>query len=405
MRRDIAALVTAVYATETSTPSEDLDAQDRHLLSSLHGAYMRSGAGLQRNADRETLRVASDELSGICTAAQDTFIEPEEGVWFERSELAGIPGRLLATMVEDGTRVQVTFRKDHVTAVMRHAISGDTRRRFTVANWHRLPENVKRLAKAVALRDEIARLLGFEHHGALRTEIRMARSVAHVKAQLEDLHERVRPVAQAETDRLLELKKNDPPNGDASELYEWDKGYYLYKQTRDNLSVDHSLLAEYFEAGHTLHGMLTLFHDLFGIDFEPVVTSVWHDTVVPYQVWDTASEGALDMDTTELWNSTKRRILTTSSGHDPQAWGAGQARFVHMFRHNDAGYFSYPLSMAYAADLFAAAFAKDPMSAAAGRRWRYQVLEPGASRPEMGILKDFLGREPSIQAVLDELGA
>jgi Zn-dependent oligopeptidase len=77
---------------------------------------------------------------------------------------------------------------------------------------------------------------------------------------------------------------------------------------------------------------------------------------------------ALDMDTTEIWNATKQRIITTSCGHDPRDWGAGQARFIHIFRHNDAGYFSYPLSMAYAADLFAATFAEDPMSAAAGRR-------------------------------------
>jgi metallopeptidase MepB len=111
------------------------------------------------------------------------------------------------------------------------------------------------------------------------------------------------------------------------------------------------------------------------------------------------------MDTTELWNATKQRIITTSCGHDPRDWGAGQARFIHIFRHNDAGYFSYPLSMAYAADLFAATFAEDPMSAAAGRRWRYEVLEPGASRSEMGILEAFLVREPSAKAILDELKA
>lgn len=114
---------------------------------------------------------------------------------------------------------------------------------------------------------------------------------------------------------------------------------------------------------------------------------------------------ALNMDTTAIWNTTKHRISTTSYEQDPRDWGAGQARFIHIFRHNDAGYFSYPLSMAYAADLFASEFAGDPMSAAAGRRWRYEVLEQGASRPEMDILKSFLGREPSTKALIDELTA
>ena len=114
---------------------------------------------------------------------------------------------------------------------------------------------------------------------------------------------------------------------------------------------------------------------------------------------------ALEMDATKIWNDTKRRVVTTSAGQDPRDWGAGQARFVHMFRHNDAGYFSYSMSMAYAADIFLSTFAKDPMNAAMGRRWRYQVLEVGASRSEMELLCDFLGREPSTKAILDELNA
>jgi metallopeptidase MepB len=74
-----------------------------------------------------------------------------------------------------------------------------------------------------------------------------------------------------------------------------------------------------------------------------------------------------------------------------------------MFRKNDGSYFAYPLSMVYAADLFASAFAQDPMSTKAGRRYKYQVLEQGSSRPEINILKGFLGREPSCKAILEEL--
>ena len=43
------------------------------------------------------------------------------------------------------------------------------------------------------------------------------------------------------------------------------------------------------------------------------------------------------------------------------------------------------------------------MNTTAGRRWRYQVLEQGASRSEMGDLEEFLGRKPSTKAILDEL--
>jgi metallopeptidase MepB len=74
-----------------------------------------------------------------------------------------------------------------------------------------------------------------------------------------------------------------------------------------------------------------------------------------------------------------------------------------MFRKNDGSYFAYPLSMVYAADLFASTFAQDPMSPEAGRRYRHQVLELGSSRPEIEILKGFLGREPTCKTIFEEL--
>jgi len=60
-------------------------------------------------------------------------------------------------------------------------------------------------------------------------------------------------------------------------------------------------------------------------------------------------------------------------------------------------------SMVCAADLFVAGFASDPMSPLAGRRYRRLVLEPGSSVPENQLLKDFLGRELSSQAIFDQL--
>lgn len=45
------------------------------------------------------------------------------------------------------------------------------------------------------------------------------------------------------------------------------------------------------------------------------------------------------------------------------------------------------------------------MNDRAGRRYRYMVLEKGASQDEMKTLRDFLGREPSIEAFRSDLGA
>ena len=70
----------------------------------------------------------------------------------------------------------------------------------------------------------------------------------------------------------------------------------------------------------------------------------------------------------------------------------------------DAGYYAYLYSLSYAADIFDSIFAKDPMNAKEGRRYRRMVLEKGGSQDEMKTIQDFLGRKPSNKAFLKQLG-
>jgi metallopeptidase MepB len=289
MRPDIASLVAVIYDREKTAPDANLDGEDQHLLARVHGEYMRSGSFLRSDEEREELRAALEEIDQVRSAAQAAFTEDEGGIWFDRADLTGVPETILASMPQDATRIQVTFRNDHVTAVMRLAVSGETRHRFAVAGQNRLPENVARLASLVALRDKVARLLGFEHHAALKIADKMAPSVAYVEAQLDDLHRRLKPLAQVETDSLIRFKQRDYEEP-VSELHSWERAYYLHKQAQENFSVDQELIAEYFDANHTLLGILNVFHDLFGIDFVLIETSVWHKSVVAYEAWDSASE-------------------------------------------------------------------------------------------------------------------
>lgn len=61
-------------------------------------------------------------------------------------------------------------------------------------------------------------------------------------------------------------------------------------------------------------------------------------------------------------------------------------------------------SQVYSADMFHTVFAKNPMNAEEGRRYRHTVLERGGSQDEMQTLEDFLGRKPSTEAFYRELG-
>ncbi|KAJ5137101.1 hypothetical protein N7448_005655 [Penicillium atrosanguineum] len=85
-------------------------------------------------------------------------------------------------------------------------------------------------------------------------------------------------------------------------------------------------------------------------------------------------------------------------------WGHGEATFGHLIGGYDAGYYGYLSSQVYSTDMFYTVFKDDPMNKAAGRRYRYQVLEKGGSQDEMTTLTEFLGRPPMTDAFYKDMG-
>jgi Zn-dependent oligopeptidase len=65
----------------------------------------------------------------------------------------------------------------------------------------------------------------------------------------------------------------------------------------------------------------------------------------------------------------------------------------------DAGYYSYLWSKVYALDMYTK-FTANPLDPIIGKEYRKKVLEPGASKPEMELVRAFLGREQSDAAFL-----
>lgn len=81
-----------------------------------------------------------------------------------------------------------------------------------------------------------------------------------------------------------------------------------------------------------------------------------------------------------------------------------EASFGHLMSYA-ASYYGYLWSDVYSADMFSVfAAAGDVTSPEAGLRFRRQVLAPGGSRDEGELVREFLGREPSEDAFLKNLG-
>ncbi|CAG7559922.1 unnamed protein product [Fusarium equiseti] len=298
MRKDIAALVKGVYE-KSQRGEEKLDEEDAYMLFKTHRAYQNTGAGIEDENLREKYMTAVQERNEVLVAAKKTISEDNEGIYFSRDELNGVPASVLDAMkVNDDGKLKATFKKGHLISIMKHATSARTRKAYHIAKESRFPENVTRLERAVELRNSTARMLGFKTHAELKMEDKMAKSVESVITMLNKLRTELKPLADEEMKTLLEIKKTyiqehgtDGIEEDSQRLNAWDWAFYARILEKDRFSVDSLRISEYFEVNHSLKGMLQIFEEIFGMVFIPTDAPVWQKDVTVYEAWNSEDQG------------------------------------------------------------------------------------------------------------------
>lgn len=113
-----------------------------------------------------------------------------------------------------------------------------------------------------------------------------------------------------------------------------------------------------------------------------------------------AATAELDLD--DLWTGLRLRL--THMGVDGEV-GRGYSLFGHLGTGGYVcGYYGYLYLQVFAADMYYTLFKADPMNSTNGKRYRDIVLGRGGSKDALDLLQELLGREPTNQAFLEELG-
>ncbi|WP_376696315.1 M3 family metallopeptidase [Wenzhouxiangella sp. EGI_FJ10305] len=223
-------------------------------------------------------------------AYSETFEHAGQLAGLHRAELD-----LLAGMARDagktGWMANLSFPAFH--AITTYADDRDLRERFYRAFATRASEtgpnggefdNGPVMREMLALRDEQAKLLGFEHHAAMQLSTRMADTAEEVEAFLHHLAERARPLAKVQLDELTEFAAG---LGAETPLEPWDIAYYSEKLREHKLGINESMLKPWFELQRVFDGLFTTAGDLFGLRFESDDSiDTWHDDVHFFHVLD-----------------------------------------------------------------------------------------------------------------------
>jgi oligopeptidase A len=145
------------------------------------------------------------------------------------------------------------------------------------AKW----DNTKNIEQTLALRHELANLLGFDNYAELSLATKMADSPQQVITFLEDLAKKSRPFAEKDLQELRDYAAND----DIESLEPWDMAYYSERLQQEKYAVSQELLRPYFPAEKVLDGMFTVVNKLYGISVKSVENvDVYHPDVRFYAI-------------------------------------------------------------------------------------------------------------------------
>ena len=151
-------------------------------------------------------------------------------------------------------------------------------------------DNSEVMEDILALRHELAQLLGYKNYAERSLATKMAENPDQVLSFLHDLAKRSKPMAKQELSELTGFAKQE--HG-VSDLSAWDVAYYGEKLRKHTFDFSQEDLKPYFPETKVIPGMFAVVKRLYGISINEIDASkveTWHDDVHFYEIRDEKNE-------------------------------------------------------------------------------------------------------------------
>ena len=278
------------------------DAATKHYLDRTLLGYRLAGVD-RDDATREKLRALQDRATLLSLTFSRNVQEGGGTVVVEEAaELAGLPEDFLRSHLpraagEHAGKVVLTTDFPDYLPVMTFARSAALRRRMFLAYQTRAyPQNTAVLQELLAVRHQIAGLLGFAAWADLATADQMMESSANMQRFLDELDTATRDGARREYAAVLDFARRTARAAGEPEPAAIDaasRGYWLELFRREQFSFDSQTVRPYFPYPQVQAGVLALVQQLFRVRFTQVAeASVWHPSVTAWDVWDAGDKSA-----------------------------------------------------------------------------------------------------------------
>ena len=257
----------------------------------LGGAELPAESKLRFMAIRERLSELSSRFSDNVLDATNAFAHYVT----DETELAGIPEDVRqaareAAQADGKPGSKFTLHAPSYVPVMQYADNRALREfmyhayvtraaEFGKSEW----DNTPLIAEIVKLRQELARLLGFDNYTEYSLEPKMAESPQQVLDFLDQLATRARPYAERDLIEVTEFARSELK---LDRLAAWDLAYASEKLRVARYAFSDQEVKQYFPETIVLPGMFRLVETLYGLTITPAEAPKWHPDVRFFAIHD-----------------------------------------------------------------------------------------------------------------------
>ena len=272
-----AGLFARVKAVYDRRDELDLDPEQLKLLDETHKSFVRSGIGLEEEAQAR-LRAINGQLPELSQRFGQNLLAETNEFELHVTDSADL-GNLMAAQVQAAADEAIrrgheggwsfTLQRPSIDPFLQYSPNRELRRRIFMGYAMRGDNDNERdnkvmLSRMAALRAEKAALMDYETHAHFVLSDNMAETPDRVYDFLDRIWTPALRVARTERADLQRMMRQDGVSG---QLAAWDWRYYTEKVRKARFDIDEEALRAYFQVTAVRDGAFTIANNLWGITF------------------------------------------------------------------------------------------------------------------------------------------
>lgn len=256
-----------------------LNAVQKRLVEKYYREFAEQGAALPADKKEELVRI-NNELSKLFIQFNRNLLNATNQfavIVYDKNELSGLPEASVAQAAEEAAARGLTdswvftLHAPSRLPVLQYADSRGLRKAiyegYTNLASYGDNSNLPVISKIVKLRDEKAKLMGFDTFAAMMTSRVMAKTPEAATQLLMQVFE---PAVNRSHEEVADMQAYVDANGGGFKIAPYDYYYYADKVKKQKFDLDDAEIRPYFALDNVLKGMFDATEKLYGVKFVPM---------------------------------------------------------------------------------------------------------------------------------------